>query len=72
MTEHDRQVLRSIYGRGLLFSVQPSTAQDSLQVLLSQGLIEPGTDPDEKAGSLVYRVTNWGRTVLGVTDDTIQ
>lgn len=52
MTEHDRQVLRSIYGRGLPFSVQPSAAQDPLQELLSRGLIEPGTDPHQEAPSL--------------------
>lgn len=68
MTEHERQVLRFIYGRGLAFSIQPERVPDSIRVLLKNGLIERGRDPAEGAGSAVYRVTAWGRTVLGVDE----
>lgn len=68
MTEHERQVLRFIYGRGLEFSLQPDQVSASTRILLENGLIERGRDPADDAGSSVYRVTEWGRAVLGVKD----
>lgn len=72
MTEHDRQVLRSIWGGGLPCSVRPDQAKASAEALLSAGMIERGTDPREDAGSLVYRVTEWGRAILGVSSHIVQ
>ncbi|MCZ4258715.1 hypothetical protein O4H53_24500 [Sulfitobacter sp. G21635-S1] len=72
MTEHERQVLRFIYGRGLVFSIQPERVSESIRMLLENGLIERGRDPDEDAGSNVYRITSWGRVVLGVDELAVQ
>ncbi|KIC14324.1 MarR family transcriptional regulator [Leisingera sp. ANG-Vp] len=68
MTEHERQVLRFIYGRGLEFSLQPNRVSASLRILLENGLIERGRDPNADAGSAMYRVTEWGRAALGVSE----
>lgn len=65
VTEHERQVLRFIYGRGLEFSLQPDRVSASVRILLENGLIERGRDPDAEAGSAMYRVTEWGRAILG-------
>ncbi|UWQ44055.1 hypothetical protein K3718_21420 (plasmid) [Leisingera aquaemixtae] len=72
VTEHERQVLRFIYGRGLAFSVQPERVSESIRGLLENGLIERGRDLDEDAGSTVYRITSWGRVVLGVGELAVQ
>lgn len=72
MKEHERQVLRFIYGRGLEFSVQPDRMPASIRTLLENGLIERGRDPAGDAGSTVYRVTAWGRTLLGVANQAVQ
>lgn len=72
MTEHERQVLRFIYGRGLEFSLQPDRVSASTRILLENRLIERGRDPDEEAGSTVYRVTEWGLAVLGVREQVTQ
>lgn len=72
VTEHERQVLRYIYGRGLAFSVQPERVSESIRVLLENGLIERGRDLRDDAGSNVYRITSWGRVVLGVDEFAVQ
>lgn len=72
MTEHERQVLRFIYGRGLEFSLQPDQISASTRILLENGLIERGRDPADDAGSSVYSVMEWGRTVLGVHEQIAQ
>lgn len=72
MTEHERQVLRFIYGRGLAFSIQPERVSEFIRVLLANGLIERGRDIDEEAGSTVYRITAWGHVVLGVGEQVVQ
>ena len=41
-------------------------------LLLENGLIERGRDLDEDAGSTVYRITSWGRVVLGVGELAVQ
>lgn len=72
LTEHERQVLRLIYGRGLEFSVEPNRYSGSVRKLLAAGLIERGQDEAEDAGSQVHRLTEWGRTVLGVDEPLLQ
>jgi len=72
VTEHERQVLRFIFGRGLTFSIQPDRVSDSIRVLLENGLIERGRDTADDAGSAVYRVTTWGRALLDVDYPDVQ
>lgn len=72
LTEHERQVLRLIYGRGLAFSVDPERYSESVRKLMAAGLIERGRDDDPASGSEVHRLTDWGRSVLGVEDQAIQ
>jgi hypothetical protein len=62
--DHDNEVLRMIYGRGLEASVKPSCAPTSCKVLLRAGLIEKGCDPHPEAGSVSYKVTVAGRAFL--------